>query len=124
MPGILNAFILGGGGGGGGPLSLTLSPGDPTNVYRPGSTDSATSEQYALVTGGTPPYTYLWTRLSADDGITTGDTAANPLSMAATGDGGTINTCYEEWECEVTDAALDTVSATFWMQFNFGVLEP
>lgn len=126
MPGILNSYAGGGGGGGGGgPLSMYIIPGDPTNVYNPSFSGSSNRNQTAIVSGGTPPYSYQWTRLSADDGINGTNLTSNPATFSATGTGGvTLNTRYEQWECEVTDDAMATVSDNFWIQFIFGAEEP
>jgi hypothetical protein len=124
MPGVLNSFITGGGGGGGGPLSVYIVPVlDPLEDYNPDSSGVSSMILYAVPSGGTPPYTYNWTRLTSPDGITPGATTTSSLTLSATGDGSPVNTDQETWQIEVTDAALATATDSVVVRFYFG-LEP
>ena|SRR5690606_22394079 len=124
MPGVLNSFITGGGGGGGGALSVYISPTlDPLETYNPNPSGSDNVILYAVVSGGTPPYTYAWSRITSPDGITPGATNNNSVTLSAIGDGSPVNTDQETWQIEVTDSALAIATDNVDVRFYFG-LEP
>lgn len=111
-------------GGGGGPLALVLFPGDPTEKYNPNQIGQSVQVEFAEVSGGTPPYTYAWTKLSGSSDISNGATDASEITFTCAGDGSTISAFEAEWRCEVEDAALDTVQADFTIRFIFGTIPP
>lgn len=121
MPGLLNSFW---GAGGGGPLAVYISPViDPIEKYDPDAYGSNNVTLYAIVSGGTPPYTYSWTRTSLPGGITAGITTASALLLSATGDGSPVDTDQETWQIEVTDDVAATATDSREVIFYFG-LEP
>lgn len=72
--------------------------------------DGTDHDVRAVVTGGVPPYTYLWVRRSGSSRIT-----ANASTSSQTGfdiDAGAYVGVQAIFDCEVTDAALTTASAT------------
>lgn len=120
MSPVLNYY----GSGGGGALSVYISPTlDPYETYNPNPSGTSNTVFYANPSGGTPPYTYSWTRLTSPDGISTGATNASSITMSAIGDGTPVNTDQETWQIEVTDAVAATATDTVDVRFYFG-LEP
>jgi hypothetical protein len=107
-----------------GPLTLVLFPGDPTVKYNPSEIGQSVQEEFAEVTGGTAPYTYLWTKLSGSSDITNGATGSESIVFTCAGDGSTISAFEAEWRCTVEDAALDSVQEDFVIRFVFGTAEP
>lgn len=111
-------------GGGDGPLALVLFPGDPTVKYNPNRIGQSVQSEFAEPSGGTPPYTYAWTKQSGSSDISNGSTGSSELSFSCSGDGSIISAFEAIWRCTVTDAALDTVQEDFTIRFVFGTEEP
>jgi len=93
--------------------------------------NSATSGSVsASASGGTSPYTYSWTFVSGDSGITIGSASGSMTTFSGTP--GTNNSLTASFKCTVTDDASDstsvnvTVTLTDWTDFGGtgGGLEP
>jgi hypothetical protein len=107
-----------------GPLAVTLIPGDPTTNYNPNRLGQSQQNEFASVSGGTPPYTYLWAKQSGSNDISTGAVDEATITFSCLANGDTVSAFEAVWRCTVTDAALDSVQADFTIQFIFGLLEP
>ena len=60
-------------------------------------------------TGGTPPYTYLWQRVSGNSSTSATNPTSNSTSWIFTGGGVTNPIKSSIWRCQVTDAASTTI---------------
>ena len=95
----------------GGP-NVLASAGGFSNCGNVGSTGITN----AVASGGTPPYTYQWTLVSAP--AQRGPWVPVSATDPSTNFGGTTNLCdpdfptSETWQIEVTDNALDTATDT------------
>lgn len=61
------------------------------------------------VTGGTPPYTYLWQRVSGNSSTFATSPTANTTDWIFTGGGFGNPIKNSVWRCQVTDAASTTI---------------
>lgn len=108
------------------PLAITLEANGSGGGYSPvtgsddvvhtegapaSGPDTTTGQMRAIVTGGTPPYTYAWIKRSGSARIS----ADNPTGSATTFtiDAGAYGSpVTATYDCEVTDALSATASAT------------
>lgn len=101
-------------GGGGGSLSLSITPGFADgSFFAPGlgpviqtvGTNSVT----ATPSGGTGPYTYLWTRVSGDSALVCGNATVATTGWSANLGRNTFVSAV--WRCTVTDSLSATAFA-------------
>ena len=72
------------------------------------------------VTGGLPPYTYLWTKVSGKTIAVNSPTSATTSFSIAGSNGDSFGSTYK---CTVTDDASAVVSANVEVSFFFGEYE-
>lgn len=95
-------------GGGGGGLAVTL---DQATISKTDSRSSITTSSVAAnATGGTPPYTYQWTRAGGDSGTSATSSSANSTAFRRTGCVAG-NSYVSTWICTVTDNAAATADS-------------
>lgn len=104
-------LIVGSGAAGGSALSAVVSP-TFVSGYRNGK-GTAQTGSYCLCTasGGSPPYTYLWTYVSGDTEIyVNSSTTTSTLFSAFFSDPGTSFSAI--WKCVVTDSTPTAIDST------------
>ena len=96
-----------------GPLSAYITPTFTTYIAPNGT--FITPDITANASGGTPPYTYLWT-ITGLIGITSTDESVTNATA-----GGYNVEISDTLTCTITDAALDTVEVSTWVNITFGL---
>lgn len=95
---LINKSTAGGGGGGG--LAVGISPSTINETHKPQGFNSASVT--AIASGGTPAYSYAWTKLSGDAIVCASPSSATTLfSVTSMGDG---ETRVATFRVTVTDA--------------------
>lgn len=112
------------GGGGGGALALEVDP-NPAEFYQPYRLGTATVDVFAIVTGGTGPYTYKWTYLIGDTQIYPTSFTSGDNTFTAHSDGTGVPITYNAtWRLTVTDALSATASVDLPVKLAIGVSPP
>lgn len=84
------------------PLSVSISPDFAAGLASKGFGSVVSNSVQANVWGGTPPYSYAWTRVGDPDGISpTTPTSASTRFSSFFLESGVMN---GTWKCTVTDA--------------------
>ena len=119
MPAFIRHVGGGGGGGGGSGFSVSFSPAF-ISAYSPFVGDTIYRTPDTTVTGGTPSYTYAWTRVSGDTEILISSTTVAEPTFSATG-GRSNAVLYEAiWRLTVTDSLSAVVSRDLYLMFQIG----
>lgn len=73
-------------GGGGGSFSVTASPGSASGAVTDNNlfVNVVSNGVTVTPTGGTGPYTYLWTKVSGDSAVTVSNSTAASVTFSAT----------------------------------------
>lgn len=105
MPFGFTAKISGGGGGGGGSPALYADayPVESAEIVIAPAAFIASPALVCIATGGTPPYSYVWTAISNPGGmtITSPNGSSTTVSKAISG----YQTLTSTFRCAVTDSA-------------------
>lgn len=88
------------------PPPITASLSASTWYSGPGGVDPAV---VVTATGGTPPYTYAWQRVSGNPNTQADAPTASTTTWTFTGSGTMPPNKVSTWRCQVTDAASTTV---------------
>lgn len=109
MTGILIASAIGGGAGGGGvSLAAVIGNGDSASDWNNSSWIFGSNS--CVATGGTPPYTYLWT-YSGTSGGSWGFVGSATAATVQPTVSGVTGTAIATLICTVTDAAANVVAS-------------
>lgn len=86
--------------------------------YKSGTTSPQLSNATATAGGGTPPYSYAWTKVSGDASVAISSGAA--LATVTLTSGGMLTGDYKTgtFRCTVTDAVLATTSSDCFAEFE------
>jgi hypothetical protein len=118
MPGLINSFKFGAGGGGTG---FVVTPDvDGVYVYSDFNGDTVTGAIVLTPSGGTAPYTYLWSRVSGSPMITL---AVNGTAVGTFSTTGTrfISVLREAvWQCVITDSLGATITKIVPIEMQVG----
>jgi len=96
-------------------LVAFITPNPSASNTPPGSATSPLTT--CNVNGGTPPYTFLWSKVSGDD-ISISSTTDQSVTFSASGSNGEIKTAT--YKCVVTDDVAANAEDTVLVRFIFG----
>lgn len=103
-------LLMGGSPGGSAPLSAVITPGGVYGFNYYGTVISS-APAVCNVTGGIPPYTYLWSRLSGSSDCKAQTPTASSTYFALFA-GGNPYSVDCDWACTVTDSASTVAAST------------
>lgn len=108
---------------GGGALKVKGRP-NPADRYYGYYNGSAGIDVTAFVSGGTPPYTFAWTKVSGSNQIGISSYTQQNVGFSAANSSGNPVTFSAQWMVTVTDAVSATDSDTVDVSINFGTEPP
>lgn len=108
---------------GGGALKVKGRP-NPADRYYGYYNGSAGINVKAYVSGGVPPYTYAWTRISGSDKIGISSYSLADVGFSASNSSGNPITFIATWRITVTDSVAATDFDDVAVSINFGTSPP